>query len=196
MIPILDNGHGGVINGIYVTKFKRSPNWDKGVLYEGEFNRWIVNTLSVKLKQAGIPYYNISPELSDVSLNTRIDRANKIFKDNPNTYGISIHANAGGGTGFEVFTSPGQTKSDEIAELIIKKFEEYLPLKGRYDIATDGDKDKEAKFKLIVKTKSPFILVEVAFMDNKKDYDLLWDLDFRMKVVNALYEVILILQNK
>ncbi|MBK8079429.1 MAG: hypothetical protein IPK25_03525 [Saprospiraceae bacterium] len=40
---ILDNGHGGVINGIYQTSGKRSPNWNQGILYEGMFNRWVVN---------------------------------------------------------------------------------------------------------------------------------------------------------
>ncbi|MBK8888090.1 MAG: hypothetical protein IPN46_16750 [Saprospiraceae bacterium] len=45
---ILDNGHGGVINGKYQTTGKRSPNWDKGVLFEGMFNRWVVNRIIEK----------------------------------------------------------------------------------------------------------------------------------------------------
>ena len=34
---ILDAGHGGMINGKYQTKGKRSPVWEDGsVLYEGD----------------------------------------------------------------------------------------------------------------------------------------------------------------
>ncbi len=195
MIPILDNGHGGVIGGVYQTKGKRSPKWDKGVLYEGEFNRWIVNTLIVKLREAKLPYFHISPELSDVSLDKRIDRANKIYRKHRNTYGISVHANAGGGTGHETWTSPGQTKADPIATIAHNKLDKWLPIIGRFDYA-DGDSDKEAKFKILMGTNAPFILVECGFMDNRGDYDLLWDVDFRMKVVNALFELIVEMSKK
>ena len=44
---ILDNGHGGVIDGVYQTKGKRSPKFENGdVLYEGVFNRRVVKKLS------------------------------------------------------------------------------------------------------------------------------------------------------
>ena len=40
MIVLLDNGHGGIINGEYQTPGKRSPVWaDGSQLFEGEFNR-------------------------------------------------------------------------------------------------------------------------------------------------------------
>ena len=36
---ILDNGHGGMIDGVYQTPGKRSPVWPDGTqLFEGEFN--------------------------------------------------------------------------------------------------------------------------------------------------------------
>ncbi len=43
MIVLLDNGHGALINGKYQTLGKRKDWKDKGVIYEGEFNRAIVN---------------------------------------------------------------------------------------------------------------------------------------------------------
>ncbi|MBK8888006.1 MAG: N-acetylmuramoyl-L-alanine amidase [Saprospiraceae bacterium] len=94
---ILDNGHGGLINGIYQTSGKRSPNWDKGVLFEGMFNRWVVNRIIEKLDRKKIPYYHISPEFTDTTLETRTNRANHIFDQNPDVWILSIHANAGGG---------------------------------------------------------------------------------------------------
>ena len=46
---ILDAGHGGLINGVYQTKGKRSPIWPDGrQLFEGVFNRQIVELLKVK----------------------------------------------------------------------------------------------------------------------------------------------------
>jgi N-acetylmuramoyl-L-alanine amidase len=191
MIPVLDNGHGGVIDGVYQTKGKRSPDWEQGVLYEGAFNRWIVNGVIERLDKLNKPYFHVSPELEDISLSARVERANKIYsKNGKNTYLLSIHANAGGGTGWEIFTSPGQTSSDKIAEEFAKGFKNDLPIKGRMDMS-DGDMDKEAKFYVLTKTIGPAILVECGFMDNKEDYKKLWDKCFREKVINSIVDTIL-----
>jgi hypothetical protein len=37
MIPIFDNGHGGVIDGVYQTNGKRSPDWAQGQFTTGDF---------------------------------------------------------------------------------------------------------------------------------------------------------------
>ena len=43
---ILDNGHGGIIDGEYQTPGKRSPKWEDGTqLFEGEFNRAVVKRI-------------------------------------------------------------------------------------------------------------------------------------------------------
>lgn len=42
MIVLLDNGHGGLINGEYTTPGKRKDWGADGIIYEGEFNRAIV----------------------------------------------------------------------------------------------------------------------------------------------------------
>lgn len=147
MKPIFDNGHGGMIGGKYQTKGKRSPDWECGVLYEGMFNRWVVNRLIEKMDRSGLEYYHISPEAHDIPLWQRSERANKIFGKDPKTYLISIHANGGGGEGIEGFTSPGVTKSDIIADLILRDIETNFKgiQKMRFDMI-DGDRDKEAKF--------------------------------------------------
>lgn len=117
LIPILDNGHGQETPG------KRSPVWKDGTqLFEYEFNRDIVKRIVKKLKCAGIEHKNLVPELTDVTLGERCRRANKMHKDSGNKcFLISVHANAGGGTGFEVFTSVGTTKADAMATIMFKE---------------------------------------------------------------------------
>lgn len=189
MKPILDCGHGGVINGVYQTGGKRSPNWSKGVLYEGMFNRWVVNRIIERLDRLKIPYYHISPELKDTSLEVRSNRCNKIMRSDSDTYLLSIHANAGGGLGIEGFTTEGITGSDKVAELFLSNLQEDLPTKFRFDLS-DGDKDKESNFWMLRKPIGKAFLLECGFMDNKKDYFNLWDEDYISKLVDSCVRTI------
>lgn len=186
---LLDNGHGGVINGVYQTKGKRSPTWPDGsVLYEGEFNRAIVARLAELLTAAGIRYDVITPELTDVSLTERIKRANKHEGD---TVLVSIHSNAGGGSGYEIFTSPGDTQSDKVADIFLHYFAEEFPKKRMRVDLTDGDRDKEADFAMLTKTYMPAILTECFFMDNEAECkDILMTKKGRDRVARAHFRAI------
>lgn len=178
MVFILDNGHGGVINSVYQTEGKRSPLWSNGSqLFEGEFNRAIVNRIVEQLGFEGIPYINLVPEYKDISLATRVKRANRLDLDLSKSLLISIHANAapkriqGQGRGVEVYTSPTETSSDKYATALGESFKrnfQPLDVRLRTDY-TDGDLDKEAKFKILTKTRMPAILTENFFMDNEHE---------------------------
>lgn len=183
---IFDTGHGGIINGIYQTEGKRSPDWDMGVLYEGAANRWIINDVIKQMDFKEYPYYHISPEHTDVSLTTRCNRANRIYAQDKNVYGISMHFNAGGGTGWEIFTSRGLTKSDYIAHEFIIAFEEMLDIRPRLGGHTFLNKDKEANYQILRDTRCPFILIEGGFMDHPEDYKKLWDPEFHLKLERAI----------
>ena len=167
---LLDNGHGGIINGVYQTSGKRSPIWKDGsILYEGEFNRAIVNGIIEQLSKLGIPYVNIVPELTDIPLKERVKRANK-YDPKKSVY-ISIHSNAGPAKaeGYELFTYFGQSKSDTCATIIAKKFQEEFPtIRFRSDYA-DGDIDKEASYYVLKHTNMPAILTENFFMTNEHE---------------------------
>ncbi len=168
MIVLLDNGHGGLINLEYQTEGKRSPIWnDSSQLFEGEFNRAIVNGIIQELTRLNIPYVNIAPEYWDVSLETRINRANKYAAEE--CFYLSIHANAGGGNGCEFFTSLGDTKSDKIATIFGNTYQDEFPNKTLRTDFSDGDLDKENHFYVLTKTKMPAILTENFFMDNEEE---------------------------
>ena len=180
-IILFDNGHGQETPG------KRSPIWKDGrQLFEWEFNRDMVCRIILKCYHAGIRSVKLVPETSDVSLEERCKRANMWYdRCNGNCVVVSIHANAGGGTGFEVYTSPGQTKADEIATALIEQLQQDFPeIKMRKDVA-DGEPDKEAAFYILKHTKAPAILAENLFMDNEADCQLLMTEDFRDKLSDS-----------
>lgn len=186
-VVVLDNGHGGTINGVYQTAGKRSPNWHYGVLYEGVFNRWVVRRIIEKLDRLKIPYYYLTPEQRDISLPTRVKRSDRIYKENQKTWLLSVHANGGGGYGTEGFTSYGHTTSDGIMDIVLKDFENNVRgVSGmRYD-KSDGDLDKESGFYILRKPIMPSGLIEIGFMDNLSDYNNLENSKFLDSVVNSL----------
>ncbi len=183
-IILFDNGHGQETPG------KRSPVWKDGrQLFEWEFNRDMVRRIILKCYHAGIRAVKLVPETFDVSLEERCKRANLWYdRCNGNCIVVSIHANAGGGTGFEVYTSPGQTQADPIATKLIEQLQQDFPeIKMRKDMA-DGDPDKEAGFYILKHTKAPAILAENLFMDNEADCQLLIAEDFRDKLADSYVE--------
>jgi N-acetylmuramoyl-L-alanine amidase len=168
MIVLLDNGHGGLENGEYTTPGKRKDWGSHGIIYEGEFNRAIVHGLIEILTLLKINYVNIAPEYRDVTLETRVNRANK-FPSSDSFY-LSIHSNAGGGHGSEVFTSPGRTKSDAIATIFGEQFKTEFPNRRLRTDFSDGDLDKERRFYVLTRTNMPAVLTENFFMDNLEEF--------------------------
>ena len=187
MTIILDNGHG------YNTPGKRSPKYDGVILYEWEFNRDIVNRIIRMLQQEGITnVVQLVPNAYDMSLAERVERINRI--DGQKVL-FSIHANAGGGHGLEVFTSPGTTNSDLYATILIDEMASMFPEQRLRLDFTDGDADKESLFYILTKTNCPAVLSENFFMDNPSDCQLLKDHNTREKIaqahVNAILKIVL-----
>lgn len=183
---ILDNGHG------CNTKGKHSSNYTFGTLREWEFNRDIVDKIAERLDEEGIECVILVSEEEDVSLATRCRRANAICKERgvENCILISVHANAGQGTGFECFTSPGETKADRYATIMCEEFQaEYPHEKLRKDFS-DGDPDKESEFYILMHTVCPALLTENFFYDNEEECRKLLDNSHRERIaqyhVNAI----------
>ena len=167
---ILDNGHG--VN----TPGKRSPD---GRLREYAWAREITKRIKQKLDLLGIESCILVPELTDVSLQERVNRANKIHKEqkNKNVILLSVHCNASGNgewkeaRGWSAWTTKGTTKSDSFANCLYKAAHEILDIKRikiRED-RSDGDPDWESNFYIIYKSSMPAVLTENFFQDNKED---------------------------
>jgi N-acetylmuramoyl-L-alanine amidase len=199
---ILAHGHGGVIDGVYQTSGKRSPVWPDGeVLYEGEFNRAIVNRLVDMCRSNNIDYVNLVDTQEDIPLKERPEMANKIAKssDKPCIY-VSIHANGfsdESANGWEVFTSPGETKSDPIATILYEKAKAEFPERKMRPSMGDGDPDKEAKFTVLMDTSMPAILSENFFMTNYREcHEILMSESGRDRVAKIHFEMIQQLENE
>lgn len=189
MRVILDNGHGAETNG------KRSPKGmlaspGKIALYEYEFNRDIVCRLKKMLKKKGIKHEELVPEKKDIGLKERCERANNLYKVYKDCFLVSIHANAGGGTGWEIFTSIGETESDKIAEYFFKEAKEEFPeFRMRKDLS-DGDSDKESQFYILRNTICPAVLTENFFMDHQKDLAFIMSDEGRERVAEMHFRAI------
>jgi N-acetylmuramoyl-L-alanine amidase len=163
---ILDNGHGKDTPG------KRSPVWKNGSqLFEYEFNRDVVKKIARQLELENILFKILVPELEDISLVERCRRANVLSHNflPEETILISIHANAGGGTGWECWTSVGKTKSDKYAAILFNEATKKFPnWKMRADCSY-GDPGKESQFYILKNTVCSAVLTENFFMDNEYD---------------------------
>lgn len=204
-IYIIDPGHGGINPGTGqpVTPGKRSPIWEDGSQYiEGVGNREIAEFLAACLKDAGIRYdFTVHPDnWRDLALHKRVNRVNKLVAQHKHCVVISIHSNASDNStahGFEVWTSPGQTTSDKLAELWFWKYANAFPNRiGRKDTLKDGDVDKEAKFTILTATNCPAILIESMFHTNPEECKLLMDVGTKVMIAKATCEAIIEFENQ
>jgi len=194
LMVLLDAGHGGIIGGQYVTApSKQFHHKDGSWAYEGVINRQVKNALVLLLEKEGIAYRDIAPDETDTKLEIRTKYANNIMAELGNDYNflyVSIHSNAGGGSGFEVWTSPGQTISDKYAEIWVQELKKVFPeFPFRADM-TDGDLDKESKFWVLVHTAMPAVLGELLFFDNFNDWKVQRTPEYINKVANVILNFI------
>lgn len=185
---LLDAGHGGldafgkyhcIADGKLYKHTKRGFHGN-GYFYEGHFNRLMLQAVEKALNAIGIDCITLSDPILDLRLQDRVLKANHYHKAlNGNCFVLSLHANASprhNARGFEVFTSPGETQSDTLATFIFNHVADYFGdrISMRFD-TRDGDLDKEARFFILTRTKSPAVLVEHLFFDQLDDALLLMD---------------------
>ena len=171
-VELIDAGHGGIINDVYVTAPRKMYDHGPIVFYEGVWTRALAWLYAAELYRNDLGYYIVTPGHKDYGRTERCIRANhfnaKMKKRGIKTYYHSIHGNAFGVESFNgivVYTSPVDNLSDPIATECFYKLEELLGWKMRPGLG-DGDPDKEAKFTVLVKTHMPAILSETGFYTN------------------------------
>lgn len=195
---VLDPGHGGMTSkGEYTTAPAKMWRFEDGlVIYEGVINRLITRKLTAKLKASSIDYFVVADDILDTSLEQRVKVADELFKKDKRCVFLSIHSNSGKGKGIEVFTSPGQTKSDLIANYFINQYALRLPQFPIRKDTSDGDWDKEADFYVLRKTDCPSVLVENLFFDNRSEAEYLLSDAGQEAIAECLFQAILEIEKR
>lgn len=190
---LLDAGHGGIDkNGKYLTAPDKMHVFPDGLtIYEGVINRAITKILYAKLEKADIDFALVYHDIEDTPLSERVMTADNVYRKDKRSIYLSIHSNAGGGSGFEIFTSPGQTKSDKIANIFCETYMKHFPDYPFRPDKSDGDADKEADFYVLRKTDCPSLLVENLFFDNHKEAEYLLSLTGQSAIAECIYQCII-----
>lgn len=132
----------------------------KGIKFEDNLTKEVGLKVIEKLKQLGHEVINVLPvrcnSVTD-SLNRRVQVSNL---NNVNLY-VSIHFNAGGGQGSEVYFYPGSTAGERYSKSVLG---ELVKLGYKNRGIKNGD-----RLYVIKNTKAPAILIEVSFVDSKDD---------------------------
>ena len=165
------------------TPGKRSPD---GKFREYVYSRKVCKAVQEELLSRGvdcvIDYLDDDmPGLtSSQELVRRVQIVNEMAKKTDCLY-VSIHVNASAkngwdkATGFSIYTSPGETKSDALATDIFDEATKLLKPLGkslRKDMS-DGDPDFEENFYVLRKTSCPAVLTENFFQNSKEDVEWL-----------------------
>ena len=165
------------------TPGKRSPD---GKFREYAYSRKVCKAVQEELLSRGVDCVidyedDDMPGLtSSQELVKRVQIVNKLAKKTDCLY-VSIHVNASAkngwdkATGFSIYTSPGETKSDTLATDIFDEATKLLKPAGkslRKD-TSDGDPDFEENFYVLRKTICPAVLTENFFQNSKSDVEFL-----------------------
>jgi len=146
----IDPGHGANTPG------KRTPVISElgRSIKEYEFNKPVAYYLMQELERCGFKTMLATLNDNDTPLSTRTNRANAAKAD---IY-VSIHYNAGAGSGVETYHYPGSTNGKKLAQCIHEFVVQGTPQKNRGV--------KSANFHVLRETKMPAALIEFGFMDD------------------------------
>jgi len=193
---LLDAGHGGMIpdgeGGLkYATAPAKMYTHPEGLtIYEGVFNRQVIQLVKDIMKSREMLYKDVVNSEFDITLSERVDNANDFYAGNKRCGYFSMHGNASGvnARGIEIFTSMGETMSDNYSSIIMSHIKGMFPdEKYRFDYS-DGDVDKESNFYVLRKTNMPAVLLEMWFFDNYNDALKMNNPEMRLKVATAIVD--------
>lgn len=166
---MLDPGHGG-----------RDPGAVGNGLKEKDVNLEICKLTAYRLSFYEVEVILTRISDADLSLEERCNIANKIRAD----CFCSIHANAGGGTGFESYVYLNvPEKTENLRNAVHDTVARYYKNAGFVDRGK-----KRANFFVLRKTIMPAVLLENLFLDNCSDAEKLKDGSFLDGLAGAIAE--------
>ncbi len=112
------------------------------------------------------------------SLQARVDLGHQVLAD----LFISIHCNAGGGSGTEVYCFTENGYAGRLAKIVQKNI---VAQSGLYNRGV-----KTANFFVIQNTLMPAILIETGFIDHQKDAEILSSEEGQSTIANAVADAV------
>ncbi|RJQ29051.1 MAG: N-acetylmuramoyl-L-alanine amidase [Peptococcaceae bacterium] len=167
LILVLDPGHGG-----------KDPGASGNGLVEKNLALDITKRVRTALSSHQVDVKLTRESDVDLSLADRVAYANNLNAG----YFLSIHVNAGGGTGFESYVWTGAGGETESLRRAV-----HMEVSAFYKSAGFPDRgEKKADFYVLRNTKMSAALLENLFVDNKTDAAKLADAGFREEIAKAI----------
>ncbi|WP_066633028.1 N-acetylmuramoyl-L-alanine amidase [Desulfolucanica intricata] len=166
---VIDPGHGGA-----------DPGSVGNGLREKDLNLTVALRVNNLLKNYDVDVMLTRSGDQEVSLYERAAFANRNNAD----YFVSVHTNAGGGTGFESFIHTNAfDRTEKLRAIIHKQVADYYLVNGFPDRGK-----KQANFAVLRETNMPAVLLENLFIDNEKDAAALKDKKFLDGLADAIVQ--------
>ncbi len=174
MKVFISAGHGGSDPGAVANGVK-----------EKDLNLSIAKACRDELKRHGVEVKMSRTKDENDPLSEEIRECNSYVPD----LAVSIHNNAGGGDGAEVFHHHGGGKGKTLAENILSEIVKV----GQNSRGAKVRKNSQGKdyYGFIRETSCPAVIVECAFVDNARDLETLATESDRQKVGRAIAKGIL-----
>jgi N-acetylmuramoyl-L-alanine amidase len=174
MKVFISAGHGGSDPGAVANGVK-----------EKDLNLSIALACRDELKRHGVEVKMSRTKDENDPLSEEIRECNAYAAD----IAVSIHCNAGGGDGAEVFHHHGGGKGKTLAENILSEIVKV----GQNSRGAKVRKNSQGKdyYGFIRETSCPAVIVECAFVDNARDLEILATESDRQKVGRAIAKGIL-----
>lgn len=174
-ILVLDAGHG------YNTSGKRTKATLGKQYREWSLNNSVCNYIAQYLKDYNVSIFRTDDTTgrNDNPLSARVSKTNSIAPD----LFVSIHHNAGGGTGTEVYMHTyGTTEDNKVANIIAPRLASYTGLRNR------GVKKNSFA---VLTCNATAVLVEGGFMDTANDYKVITSVAGQQAYARAIAESII-----
>lgn len=172
------------------TAGKRTPiiSYIGRSFYENEFNRQAKYSFILACLRCGFNVLDLHPEVQDVSVSTRVVRANRAGVSLLATFAYNAYGNElafSAPRGFEVFYSPYNSFASEsrrLSELVFQKLEENSFVPARF-VGT-------LSIGVLTNVRAPSTLIEAGYMTNFTDAKLMLNPEYTLLVGESVCEAV------